>query len=721
MIFDFFKSVGDPRPCRCSYEMFNEAIKSPKVKALIEQYRKGDADAKRKLPAFAFHATFNGKKRSVKNAVASGLVMVDFDKMESEDFNQLCQKAKQGFPENHCIYLVHITPSGKGIRIVFKASKNEMYEGCNTIADFQKRLAMTLGMEKYLDTVTTDLSRLSFCPHETDILFFDSKIFSDQADITQFAEKSTTVETPVVSEDSGQSTIDNTPLKDVFEKYFFLTGGIPSEGNRNSRFYSAARDLRYICDFNPHVLARHMPNVGLTADEVLNVCISACQSSRAAKVPQIVQDAISQVTLDDDEEDEKETNESAASLPPLPVIFRPFVKICPKGFEEATLLALLPIVGTLASGIRARYLDGELHSPSFITVITAEQASGKSFARRMVNMLLEEIRIEDNAARAVEAAYREELRRKKNAKDQPTDPHVCIRIVPASISVAKLLQRLDYAQQKHLFSFAEELDTVIKSNRSGAWSQKSDIYRNAFDNAEYGQDFMSDNSYSASVAVFYNLLFMGTPRQTRSFFSDVENGLVSRTCFANLPDGFGQQMPVMGSLDNKDRQAIEKQIKMLRSINGEINVQYLLEPINEWLEKQRLLALKENNRARDIFRKRAAVIGFRAAMSVAPCYTRTGANDERIKTFALYIADLVLKNQLKYAGDELNKILAMSGEASISKKGVFDELPIEFEENDLYIVMKKKNMKSAPRQLLYLWRKNNMVEKIEKKKYKKIV
>ena len=87
MIFDLFMSVGDGRPSRCTIELFNDITRRQAVRDLIAKYRAGDADAKRRLPAFAFHATFEGKKRSVKNAKASGLVMVDFDKMTPEDLH----------------------------------------------------------------------------------------------------------------------------------------------------------------------------------------------------------------------------------------------------------------------------------------------------------------------------------------------------------------------------------------------------------------------------------------------------------------------------------------------------------------------------------------------------------------------------------------------------------------------------------------------------------
>ncbi len=718
MIFDYCKRI-DAVPQHCTFDEFNHLIHLPQVAELIEKYRSGDSSAKRQLPAFCFHATFNGKKRATANAQASGLVMIDFDHLTDEELLQLASVLKEGGDEEWGVRLVHITPSGKGLRVVIKAMVNDAYDGCLSIRDYQERFARFVGMEDRLDGVTVDLARLSFCPCARDIIYMNSAMFGEQPDFTKF---STPVVAPSVPDiantpDSGQITYEGIALKEIFDMYFSITGGLPKEGGRNAAFYTAARDLRYICDFNPNVLARFMPQVGLSEAEVKQVCGSACLSSRASKIPETVQEAIR--ALKEPLDDELQDATGNPTNVNLPAIVRPIVGVAPAGFEEATVLALLPILGTLATGVRARYLDGELHSPSFSTIITAEQASGKSFTRTIVDLLLQPIKDEDTAARVVEQAYKAELKKKKNAKEQPEDPRVVIRLVPASISVAKLLQRLDYADGKHLFSFAEELDTVIKSNQSGAWSQKSDIYRNAFDNAEYGQDFMSDNSYSANLKVFYNLLMLGTPRQTMKFYKDVENGLVSRTCFGRLPDGFGQKMPVMRKLSDQDIAKITKQVSVLRAVNCEVEMRFIYPAIEEWLEKERLIAIKESNRARDIFRKRAAVIGFRAAMMLRPLYTNGGKNLERLKDFAIYVADVILKNQLAFAGERLNEVINSSATATKKTDAIFDKLEETFTTNDVIMLSKKNGIKTPHKGLIYLWRKNGLIEKLSPNNYKK--
>lgn len=733
MIFDYCHTTGSAART-CTYDEFNHLVDLPQTAELIAAFRRGDKGAKQRLPVFCFHAHFpHGRRRSAE-AEPSGLVMADFDHLAPEELEVF--KARAVSEEFRAavggvVMLVHVTPSGRGLRVVFKATRRTPFADCRSIGDFQRRFAQLLGGSERLDGVTTDLARCSFSPARADIAYFDKRLFTEGPELTSFAPEGAAPATAapaalpaglMASGGAVQQDYRGVPLDEIFRMYFAMTGGLPAEGERNSRFYAAARDLRYICDFNPRTLAAHMPDVGLGVDEVFNVCQSACQSSRAAQLPPAVADAVAAVraaSADSADDEAPDSGPAGAGTDALPRVFRDFAALFPPAFADAVVLALLPVMGTLTTRLRARYLDGELHSTSFLTVITAEQASGKSFARRIVHTLLRRIEEEDAAQRAIEKSYREELRLKKNTKEQPEDPHVKVRLVPASISVAQLLRRLDNAKGEHLFSFAEELDTVIKSNRSGAWSEKNDIYRNAFDNAVYGQDYLSDNSYSASLPVFYNMLFLGTPRQTERFFNNVENGLVSRCCFATLPDQFGAHMPVFRALSDAVASRLDKQIAQLMGASGEVNLGFVNEALARWLEAQRLQSLREVDRARDIFRRRAAVIGFRAALTVAPLYMLGRQTSRDMLTcFACHVADLVIHGQLAFAGAGLNRIIERSARRERARSSaIFDALPDEFSQSQLASAMNAAELKSPVRQLVYLWIREKMIERKQGDKF----
>lgn len=750
MKFDYCNKLSDtPRPC--CYTQFRQMTEMPHVRELIEKYRAGDAMAKRRLPAFCFHATFGGRPRAVKNATPSGLYILDLDHLPEGKLDELRALWTYQWLEANARYvlLVHVTPSGRGLRLVCRATRSAPFDTCRSIADYQSMAARLLSVGEWLDTVAHDLARLSFCPSKDDIVYLSMRLFTDAPEVTDFADFASSnssaipaVQQPIPGifeqkinasiEGPLQQEYEGLPLAEIFSRYFEQTGGLPVEGGRNARFYTAARDLRYICDFSATVVSKYMPEVGLPSSEVYAVCLSACQSSRASRIPDAVLTAIDslreetvdvdgEATTDDDDGDASAVDVGIHRSLTLPLLYREIVRLHPAPFREAALLSMLPILGTLATDVRARYLDGDLHSPSFMTMVTAEQASGKSFTRRIVRALLHGLEDEDNAARTTEQAYRQELRRKKNSKQQPDDPRAKVRIVPASISIAKLLQRMDYAEGQHLFSFVEEMDTIIKSNRSGAWSEKNDIYRNAFDNAVYGQDYMSDISYSATLRIYYNLLVLGTPRQTHQFFKNVENGLVSRCCFAFVPDQFGAKMPIFRRLTQTQSAYIDDKVNRLRQFKGEVDLAFVNEQLAEWLEKQRIQSVREGNRARDVFRRRCAVMGFRAVLTIAPLYelSRRKTRD-MLCAFALYVADVTLNNLLRFAGTEMNRVLEGAGEEKSRSVEIFGALPQTFSSSDLIALLHRYEMKTPARQILYMWKREGFITKNkETKEYTK--
>lgn len=722
MTFDYINSLSSV-PKVCTHEQFVQLTRSEAVKQNITDYRNGNAEAKKKLPAFCFHASFGGKRRANQNAKPSGMFMVDYDHLTDEELSQIKSRILQVRVKTEAqklIVLAHITPSGHGLRVVARCITAKPFDKCKTLGEFQATMVDLIGFPEKADGVVSDFARLSFCPMATDIFIQEDALFVAEAEVLPdaglYVDSAQKVRLP--SEDSGQTSFKGVDLEDVFALYFSLNGGLPREGERNSAFYRAARDLRYICDFNPAVVARAMPKVGLSDEEVLAVCRSACESSRAAEMPAKISKLVEMLQVEASAEASTDdvTQPETGSLP---VVFREVSELLPPDFVNAGILAMLPVLGTLSTGVRARYLDGQIHSTSFMTMVCAEQASGKSFVRQIVNTLLHRLKEEDTVQREIEKAYQKELKLKRNQKDQPEDPRAVVRIIPASVSLAKMLQRLEYAQGKHLFTFAEEMDTITKSNRAGAWSEKSDLYRNAFDNSEYGQDYISENSWSFNGKVFYNMLTLGTPRQRERFFKDVENGLVSRFCFAELPDQFGARMPKLSQLSGSNAAKLDAWVQKLMAANGDYNLDPINERLAQWLEEQRLRSIKEGNRARDIFRRRSAVIGFRAALVLAPLYG-FGNYDKILAPFAVRVADLVLEGQLQTFGSELNRVTELKVSEKVKFTNLLDALPDIFSITEITSLLANQGKSTPSRNVTYWWKKANLIKQIDKNHFQKV-
>ena len=151
----------------------------------IDKFREtGEASLKRKLPAFIFQATFDetlskkgilGAWRKQAATRLTGLVVMDVDHVESEELRMKSEEfAAADFSQRAKelgILLVYITPSGKGLKIVFKARQD-----WGNLIDNQHQMAKLLGVE--VDESCKDASRMSFICKESDILFIDKELFT---------------------------------------------------------------------------------------------------------------------------------------------------------------------------------------------------------------------------------------------------------------------------------------------------------------------------------------------------------------------------------------------------------------------------------------------------------------------------------------------------------------------------------------------------------------
>ena len=167
---------------------FFALVRATQWNETIDKFREtGDQKLKRGLPAFIFQAMFDetqskkgkvGRWRKQAATRLTGLVVMDIDHVENPQEKYLDWKAldfgKLG------ILLVYITPSGHGIKVVFKADAEK-----GNLIDNQHAMAEVLGVE--VDESCKDASRMSFICKESDILYIDKELFTYEN--KEFAEK----------------------------------------------------------------------------------------------------------------------------------------------------------------------------------------------------------------------------------------------------------------------------------------------------------------------------------------------------------------------------------------------------------------------------------------------------------------------------------------------------------------------------------------------------
>ena len=758
------QSITSGKPQPALWSEIEAAMKDPRIQDICDQIKLLDgqdpdelARLKRQLPIITPHACRfdNDGTRKSANAVPSGLVMLDIDHIDDpRDFfsshifpvlgDQAIRRETKG-EENSIplsggneggLYFVAITPSGHGLRIIAERNANE------TIPDAQRRLAEVCRLDEY-DGVTTDLARASYLMPWSYVLYCEplDLDFDDEQEMQSItaacsASAGTSAENSSRPRElTGAEVVDNNvvevvdsnplvfrgvPYEAIIRELTNLLGGEPAIGERNQFYFTMVRYIRYICDFNVDKCVAVLPDFGLSPAERKTTASSSINRPRISEFPDLLNRAITAAKQAEENLSSSYSQLPIAELPPLPRVLELICRRLPKDFRPAMVIASLPILGTLATRVRFQYLDKQEHSFSFMSCITAPAATGKSFIRKPVNLLLTPIDLQDEIERKKEEEYKEALKAAKNSKMQPTNPKPCPRNNGINVSIAKLLQLLAYSEGKHLIGIGEEIDTLVKSERAGVWSQKSDIYRLGFDNAKYGQNYMSDNSFSANVPVYYNLLLTGTPGGMYRFFKDVEDGLVTRFCFAQLPDMFGADIPAFENYTPAEEREIIEIATNLDTAEGFIACPHVGNRIRRWLNEKRELAIREDSRAIDTLRKRSAVIGYRAGMLAF--LLNDCKYDKSVGEFTSWVAEYVFQNQMQLFGSKFEEV-AQSAIKVAEKSGqvvsLLQQLPATFTRNELMSLRARSGQSTRVDMVLSRWRNSGFITQTAKNTYTK--
>ena len=664
---------------------------------------------KKELPVWLPLAeSFTNGTRKAEDAVPSGLFFLDID--EKGLTEELWGKVWDENLIEECRIVYFAESAGGGTHIWAWRTP-----GLTIEEDIQK-LASRLGVS--YDSHVTDLARCCFMVSEQYVKLLDPAIFEPLSEEQKklYEVSLDSAPTEVVNQTEPSEVSESQNYKGIaYEKIVQALlwklgyGDAPAEGERNTALYTMARYMRFICDFNEQKLFQILPHWGLADHEVMSTIKSAIGSTRPSDIPSQMKEVFSFLGASTEGGDEDSDESLCAPVEKeLPGILQDLSDHAPEEFREATLMAAMPMLGTLATSIRAKYRDGKLNSPSFIVDIEAPQATGKSFVDNEFELLMDPIIKQDEVEWQKEIAY---SLAKKNG-EEAENPCSQIRIIEPNIGVSAFLERALYAKGKHLFTYAPEIETVLKNNKGGAWTEKNDLFRLAYDNKPWGQHRISKDSFSGKVTLYYNMVMCGTPNKCRAFFADAESGLVSRVTPVQLPDMTGAKMPHFKEWSKEEEEKVKRQCLCLMDEEGEVDLPLINKAIEEWDESKRQEYLQTLRYSLDVLRRRAALNGFRAGIIA---YLLEGRKEtERAIKFAVWYAERCLHYQLLIYGDKIDALHngALINNAPKSNMRYLDALPKEFTKEDLVNLRLANGESAVVKTIIYRWVKENKIEKI---------
>ena len=781
MKLDYYKSgkSSGKRTAELDYAGLLKVLEEPRLRKLCDAFRGGDAEAKKNLPCIAYMGRSKTGQRKAELMEPTGLVMLDIDHCEDP---RACFEHVRGHLGDLQLLAAHITPSGKGLRLVLRNLSD-----FETITDNIVAMAKQIDVGEFgdIDTVCKDLSRISFLVPKDEWLLLSEELFTDAEIYVKEAGNSITTEGQegIKAKDGDAKPPEDTHdydgyrynghlVTDIIAKYcqkYWPKTGQPEVGKRHMFYNQMILDFRNIVDNDPRILHALLPRFGNSAEETWSQCKSICSRNTKTRHSKefyffLKDNGFYQTQVADEEAEEAESGDNdpysevkelIQRMPKLPPVFREYVNSAPEFFKIPMVFALLPVMGTLTSYLSAIYADGELHTTSFISIIYAPPSSGKSFVKRVVDKLLADIKARDMVSAAREMIYMNVVNRKGSNEKSPEDPKVTMRIMPPINSLPELLIKMRNNQGYHMFTYCEEMDTWTKGSKAQG-GDKNDMFRIAWDNGSYGQAYKSTGTFKGEVALYWNVLITGTINQVHRYFKDVENGLITRCSFSDLGDQRFADMPIFKRLTERDMQVIDRFLKRcdentyMAPLDFDTNrlydikdsdfdqevpwkyeykqrqvfdLSWIFPALNKWLANQQSGARDGMDDAMDRFRRRCAVRGFRLALLCYALYPRVGVREQAlIQDFVLWFMDCDLHGIMSLWGIKYNQMMSETNTPKVSKyhNNLFVELPDEFTMQDLNVVIMKYGNTTNAVEAIHLWKKTGLIEKIGKGRYRKL-
>lgn len=553
-------------------------------------------------------------------------------------------------------------------------------------------------------------------------------------------------------------------VKLILDKYLEKTGTPkPGDGEIHNFYNELVKNFRNLTNNNKRALLYLLPRFGHTEEECWSQIKSICKVNTLSTLPKDFYFFMKDNGFYKSREDARDTTGQLKSymmqeeaptfpLPPyLPPVFRELVRTAPRDYILPTINALLPIMGTLTSYIGAVYpYDNRVHTTSFFSIIWAPPGTGKSFVERFQDLLFTDLKIRDEVQNAREKVYLRFINRKGSNEKSPDRPATSMRIIPPKNSESEFLEKQSDNHGYHMFTYAPEMDSWAKGVRA-AGGNKDDMIRIAWDNGEYGQAFKSAATFKGMVRLYWNVLICGTLQQIESYFRNVENGLVTRCSFFSIDNQEFKEAQVWKKLSKRDLQVIRKFVARcdentyeepceyvssdLVGINDDdfdkeikwqfkfkerqiVDMDWIMPTINEFHRKQIKLAALEYDKARDVFRRRVGVRGFRLALMCMSLWEKpTKKNLEDCTKFVAWWMERDLESILKLWGAKYNEQADLT--PNLAQRSLFSGLSETFSRNDVYVVCLKQGIKTPIRNILYNWKRNGFIEQLDKETFKK--
>lgn len=735
---DFSRILDDTTTASVCADIIKERARWQAGEITAEEFERRKSELKRRLPVFCFHATFRDGHRSNGSAVPSGLSILDLDHLELAPQEFYFQQVA-GREQELGISLAHVSPSGEGLRLVFRMG------ACETLELAQRRMAEAIGCKAF-DACVKDLARCSFAVPRAYLIYIDEDaLFAPslaqaeestaqaQADsckaahsllqaASQTAAEADTKGRGGDAESTSEATqkvvyeaeYDGIPYETIVHALEEQLGGIPVHGSRNNFIYAMACALRYICNDDEQWMQQVLPNYGEAEERWRTTIHSAVNRAQTLTKPAVLQRALDVSRKRHQAEQYRLTSGVEQAVPPvmpasLPRSLRLLTSKVPDHLKPAVAISVFPSIATHLHGVRFRYNDNSELEPTFQVVLVAKMSSGKSCVNKPIDAIMADIKARDAEARAAEQEWKNECAAASANSQKPTRPEgLCVQWVQPDMTNAALVQKLADACGRPIYSRMDEIELLNNLRTNGRGDQVSQILRLAWDAAEYGQERVGVQSVTATVNLRWNFNASTTPQKCRRFFRDgIMNGTVSRMTFCTIYTE-DDRLPVYGVYNEHFQQLVNPYIQRASDASGLIVCRRANQFIGELLEENSAYAALSGDEAWHELSYRATVAAFKRAMVL---YIIEGNRwSKEIEDFVRWSFHYDMWCKMWLFGKEMRHQMELENSQPTGGVGnLLNSLPHSFVEEDLRIVRTAQGMTPDPTEQLRNWKRRGYV------------
>ena len=618
----------------------------------------------------------------------SGLGVVDGDHVHNveERVNEWLQR--EDFKELG-IVCIFITPSGEGVKVIFKA-----HEDWGNLQDNAYTMAEKLGILDYADGQTKNSDHAHFIPKADDVKFIDwEELFNYQnpAYEEKFGEayrrgeseptnprwqelerqrkearkqtaSTTSAQTTATVSPQVETPMEFSPEEEAFIKVLNEHYG-PSLPPHTKHDTMQTETSHWLCYFNDNDAQKAIamayrldwvknwnPNPG----EVEDLCQSAAKKKLLTRYPKALKELMDKAGINLEQMTVSKDINPLAVLPferwcdtieSLFDVFPCLREVCephPRRLWPFLLFASAAMMGTCMDLTYYYFYANESERTRLNYIIwgVGDPTSGKHSLERLMNLLLAPIIAESEIADESTNTWKSETDAKGANKEKDLRPAIYNRLFGYRSSNSEFIRSMINCKEevdgemmgRHMVTCSSEKDLEI--GRAGSWISKSNMVLLSFHGEYDDQHYSNKQSVSGRYRVFWNMMETFTPPTLKKIVNEnsVNSGLDTRTATIPMGEDDFKMIPLRRKEDSKVaayNETLKQWAYRLDQRRGELPLWPLVEHVHKWCDERRAIAeFNDRDKADWLLIKRVPYYG----ISISAPYIDMRHWEEREKT-----------------------------------------------------------------------------------------